>query len=63
VIGVAWWLTAEGLLLLLLVAAAAAAWFGDAAEEPDRAALLQYTWLVGVLSLMTQISVPGATPR
>src|SRR3989449_4516850 len=31
VIGVAWWLTAEGLPLLLLVAAAAAAWVGDAA--------------------------------
>jgi len=63
VIGVAWWLTAEGLLLLLLVAAAAAAWFGDAAEEPDAASLLRYTWLVGVLSLMTRISVPGATLR
>jgi len=63
VIGVAWWLTAEGLLLLLLVAAAAAAWFGDAAEEPDAASLLQYTWLVAVLSLMTRISVPGAMLR
>src|SRR2546430_10279202 len=37
-------------------------WFGDAAPEPDRTALLQYTWLVALLSLMTRITVPGATP-
>src|SRR5437879_2856991 len=63
VVGLAWLLTGEGLLLLLVVAGAAAAWFGDAAPEPDRTALLQYTWLVGLLSLMTRITVPGATPR
>ena len=56
-------MTGEGLLLLLLVAGAAAAWFGDAAPEPDRTALLQYAWLVALLSLMTKITVPGATPR
>jgi len=63
VIGLAWLLTSEGLLVLLLVAAAAAAWFGDAAPEPDGTALLQYTWLVAVLSLMTRISVAGAARR
>src|SRR2546428_8217558 len=45
------------------VARSAPAWFGDAAAEPDRAGLLQYAWLVAVLSLMTRISVPGATLR
>src|SRR5438034_7211671 len=63
VIGLAWLLTSEGLLVLLLVAAAAAAWFGDAAPEPDGTALLQYAWLVAVLSLMTRISVAGAARR
>ncbi|PYO68233.1 MAG: site-2 protease family protein [Gemmatimonadetes bacterium] len=60
VIGLAWLLTSEGLLVLLLVAGAAAAWFGDAAQESDGTALLQYTWLVAILSLMTRISVVGA---
>ena len=63
VVGLAWLLTGEGLLVLLVVAGAAAAWFGDAAPEPDRTALLQYAWLVALLSLMTKITVPGATPR
>src|SRR5207247_8542405 len=63
VVGLAWLLTGEGLLLLLVVAGSAAACFGDAAPEPDRTALLQYTWLVALLSLMTRITVPGATPR
>ena len=63
VVGLAWLLTGEGLLLLLGVAGAAAAWFGDAAPEPDQTALLQYTWLIALLSLMTKITVPGATPR
>jgi len=63
VVGLAWLLTGEGLVVLLVVAGAAAAWFGDAAPEPDRTALLQYTWLVALLSLMTKITVPGATPR
>src|SRR5438046_10214148 len=63
VVGLAWLLTGEGLLLLLGVAGAAAAWFGDAAPEPDQTALLHYTWLIALLSLMTKITVPGATPQ
>ena len=64
VIGLMWFLTAEGLLALLLVAGAAAAWFGDAAETPDNTALLQYTSLVAALSLLTRIPVlaGGALP-
>jgi len=58
VIGVMWLITAEGLLALLFVAGALAAWFGDAAEQPDSTAWLQYAGLVAILSLMTEISVP-----
>jgi len=58
VIGVMWLITAEGLLALLFVAGALAAWFGDAAEQPDNAALLQYAGLVTILALMTEIAVP-----
>jgi Zn-dependent protease len=58
VVGLMWFLTAEGLLALLFVAGALSAWFGDAAEQPDATALLQYVGLVAILSLMCRISVP-----
>src|SRR5256884_5071039 len=62
VIAVLWSVTSEGLLVLLALAAAATAAFGRAAEEPDHTALLQYTFLVSVLSLMTRIAVPATGP-
>ena len=46
------------MLLVTLLAGALAAWFGDAAEQPDNAALLQYAGLVTILALMTEIAVP-----
>jgi len=58
VIALMWLLTGEGLLVLLLVAAAVASFAGRAAETPDAPALLEYTWLVAALSLMTLIHVP-----
>jgi len=62
VIALMWLVTSEGLLVLLGIAAAAAAGFGRAAEEPDHTALLQYAFLVGVLSLMTRLAVPATGP-
>src|SRR3989449_665875 len=62
VVAVLWLVTSEGLLVLLGLAAAATAAFGRAAEEPDHTALLQYAFLVGVLSLMTRIAVPATGP-
>ena len=59
VIALLWLATGEGLLLLLGIAAAASAGFAAAAEEPDRTALLEYCFLVAVLSLLTRIAVPG----
>jgi len=62
VIALMWFVTAEGLLLLLGIAAAATAGLARAADEPDHAALLQYAFLVSVLSLMTRLAVPLAGP-
>jgi Zn-dependent protease len=62
VIAAMWLVTAEGLLVLLGIAAAATAAFARAADEPDHTALLQYAFLVSVLSLMTRIAVPAAGP-
>src|SRR5439155_15665768 len=62
VIAVMWFATSEGLLVLLGVAAAATLGFGRAADEPDDTALLQYAFLVGILSLMTRIGVPATRP-
>ncbi len=58
IIGVAWFLTAEGLLLLLLVAAGWRAWTGSKDEEGDRIAFVEFVGLVVALSLMTLIPVP-----
>ena len=62
VIAALWLVTGEGLLVLLGIAAAATAGFAPAADEPDHTALLQYAFLVGVLSLMTRIAVPATGP-
>jgi len=62
VIAVLWFVTSEGLLMLLGLAAAATAALSRAAEEPDHTALLQYAFLVAVLSLMTRIAVPATGP-
>jgi Zn-dependent protease len=63
VIGVMWYLTAEGLLVLLLLGSAAVAWFGKPAERPDGRALLEYTLLIVALSLLTTIPVPVGAVR
>lgn len=63
VIGVMWYLTAEGLLVLLLLGSAAVAWFGKPAERPDGRALLEYTLLIVALSLLTTIPVPVGALR
>jgi len=57
-----WLVTSDGLLVLLGVAAAAIAGFGRAAEESDRTALLQYVFLVSVLSLLSRVALPAAGP-
>lgn len=62
IIGMMWYVTGEGLLALLDVAAVASAGFAEAAELADTTALLQYGFLVVVLSLLTRIAVPGV-PR
>jgi Zn-dependent protease len=62
VIAVMWLVTSEGLLVLLGIAAAAAAGLARAADDPDHTALLQYAFLVGVLSLMARIAVPATGP-
>lgn len=58
VIGLAWFLTREGLLLFLLLAGAVAAGFGRAADEPDHPALLQYGFLIAALSLLNLVGAP-----
>lgn len=57
-IGLAFALTEEGLLVLLLLAGIAQAAAARPAAEPDRVGLLQYVFLVAVLSAMTLIHVP-----
>ena len=61
VVAAMWLITGEGLLLLLAVAAAVSAGFGAAPEEPDQGALLEYSFLVVALSLLTRIVVPSAS--
>jgi Zn-dependent protease len=58
VIGAMLLLTSEGLLVLLLIAAAAQAWFGHAAADGDRRALLEYVVLVIALAALATIKVP-----
>lgn len=58
VIALMWFATAEGLLVLLLVCAVGVAGFGKPAEQGDTRALVEYSGLVVILSLMTRIVVP-----
>ena len=58
VMGVAWFMTAEGLLLLLLLAAGWRTWTKDTVEEGDRVSLVEFVGLVIALSAMTLIGVP-----
>jgi Zn-dependent protease len=61
-IGAAWLLTHQGLLVVLLLVAAWRAWAKqDAPERGDQRALLEYAFLVLVLSLLTTIPVPPAS--
>ena len=62
IIASTWFVTSEGLLVLLGIAAAAAAGFSRAADEPDHTALLQYAFLLGILSLLTRIALPAIGP-
>ena len=62
VIGAAWLLTHQGLLLALLLVAAWRAWTKhDAPASGDQRALLEYSFLVLVLSLLTTIRVPAVS--
>jgi Zn-dependent protease len=58
VVALMWLLTGEGLLALIGLAAAASAGFGAAPQEPDQTALLQYGFLIAVLSLLTRVAAP-----
>jgi Zn-dependent protease len=58
-VGAAVVVTQEGLLLVILLVAAWQAWKGQAPERGDRRALLEYAFLVLVLSLLTEIRVPA----
>jgi Zn-dependent protease len=62
-LGVAWFLTAEGLLALLLIVGIAAALSPSAATKPDRLGLAQYLFLVAALSLLCVLPAPvNGTP-
>ncbi|HKW39694.1 MAG TPA: site-2 protease family protein [Gemmatimonadales bacterium] len=58
VVAAAWLVAPEGLLLLVGVVAAARAAVGPAASERDQTALLQYCFLIAVLSLLSRIAAP-----
>ena len=58
VIGAMLLATSEGLLIVLLIAAVAQAWFGTAATDGDRRALLEYVLLVIALAALSKIAVP-----
>jgi Zn-dependent protease len=57
IVAAMWLVTHEGLLVLLFLTAAYAAWRGEAPEDGDRRALLEFGPLVAVLSIMTKIPV------
>jgi Zn-dependent protease len=59
VIGIAWYLTAEGLLALIFVVAAIRALATPPADEPDHAALLQYAVSIAALTALSQLHVAG----
>jgi Zn-dependent protease len=55
--GVAWYLSGEGLLVLVGLAAALRAWGGDAPESGDRRAFVEFLVLVAALSTLCAIPV------
>jgi Zn-dependent protease len=57
IVAAMWLVTHEGLLVLLFLTAAYAAWRGEAPEDGDRRALLEFGPLVAILSIMTKIPV------
>jgi Zn-dependent protease len=57
-IGAAWLFSHQGLLLALLLVGGWAAFRGEAPERGDQRALLEYGFLVLVLSLLTALPVP-----
>lgn len=58
-VGVAWFVTADGILILIgIVAAMRAA--GDAPETPDNIALAQFVSLIFLLAAFAAINIPGA---
>src|SRR6185503_12450539 len=62
VIGAAWLFTHQAMLLALLLVAAWRAWNKhDVPEQGDQRTLLEYSFLVLVLSLLTMIPVPAAS--
>jgi Zn-dependent protease len=61
-IGGMWYYTQEGLLLLLLALAVLKAMRKDAPLEPDHIGLIEYGFLVVILSIMCTIPVPTGTP-
>ena len=59
-LGLAWFMTAEGLLVLLLITAAGRTWLTPANEqENDRSTLVQFLLLIGALSALCLIPVKG----
>jgi Zn-dependent protease len=59
-IGIAWFLSREGLLVLLAIVAVARALGKGASREPDRAILGRYVALIAVLTALTLLPVPGS---
>jgi len=59
VIGIAWFLTSEGILILLLLGAVFRVAQRDAPDEPDGRALVEYTVLIIALSALAMVRVPG----
>ncbi len=58
-IGIAWFLTGEGLLILLLIAGIIFAFSKTSNSKPDPVALFQYIGLLSVLTLLSRIPVPS----
>jgi Zn-dependent protease len=61
VVGATWLVAPEGMLLLVGIGAAARAALGPAADEPDQTALVQFCFLVAVLSLLARLAAPVLT--
>jgi Zn-dependent protease len=58
-IGIAWFLTGEGLLMLLLIAGIIFAFSKTSNSRPDPVALFQYIGLLAALTVLSRIPVPS----